>query len=98
MSVATARRVVTDHELYRVLVFLTWESLESEQDTAQRLRKLGGELRRLGWMPDGVRLPDRSRMAGWKRPLWDSEAVDLEDGWLKKLDAIAYPEELLVYV
>jgi hypothetical protein len=97
MSVAL-KPVVTDHELYRVFQFLTWETLEPNEATARRLRTLQGELHRLGWMPGDSRLPERSQMADWKQRLWDEPPAPLEDGWFKKLHGIAYPEELLVYV
>lgn len=100
MSVGTAR-VVTDHELYRIFSFSTWESRESSEVTAHRLRRLGRELKNLGWMPQDLTLPDRSQTAGWKERLWGddpSHTRERDEGWLERTVGISYPEELLVYV
>ena len=98
MSLATARSV-TDHELFRVFSFGTWEARETPKKSQERLQRLKGELHRLGWIPDGKHLPDRGAAAGWKQRLWGEEPPrPLDDGWLEHRVGISYPEELLVYV
>ena len=91
---------VTDHELYRVFSFGTWEARETPEETARRLGQLERELQDpLHWMPSEIKLPDRTASAGWKQRIWEDDPPrDLGNGWLEQRVGIMYPEELLVYV